>query len=72
VSRARTLKIQLVRTDRTDLCCISCGRFKTEFAVARADGEESQAGVHRKCLDDVKVRRATKATPEAATEGAIS
>jgi hypothetical protein len=44
------LRVALVKTSRTDLPCIACGRFRTEFAiVAPGKGDESaHVGVHRR------------------------
>lgn len=48
----RNIKIQLVATDRTDLVCVLCGRFQTEFAVVLpgGSGDEAHTGVHKRCI----------------------
>jgi hypothetical protein len=55
------LKVQLVRTTRTDVMCIACGMFRSEFEVC--NGGEAEVGVHRKCIDRVKVRRFKREKP---------
>jgi predicted Fe-S protein YdhL (DUF1289 family) len=69
----KTARIQLVLTRRTDLVCIGCGRFRTEFAVVPIDGDtsrealDSNVGVHRKCLDRVHFRRKSSTDAEEST-----
>lgn len=65
----KTLKVRLEKTTRTDLVCIGCGGFRTEYAIVSGVVEgESVAGVHRDCIADVHVRRAAS-TATAASEG---
>jgi len=56
---ANTLRVQVVRTKRTDLLCVHCGHFGSELAIVAPDVAESdaQAGVHRRCIRLVKARR---------------
>lgn len=52
------VRVALLRTKRTDLVCIACGRFRTELAIAVGDAgdEKSEAGVHRACVELVETR----------------
>jgi len=56
---ANSLRVQIVKTTRTDLLCIRCGDFGSQFAIVApgVDQKEAQAGVHRKCIPLVKARR---------------
>jgi hypothetical protein len=60
MAKRRTIKVALERVTRTDLICISCGSFRTEWAIVpstRAGGvEDAMAGVHTKCIDSLHVR----------------
>jgi hypothetical protein len=68
----KTARVQLVPTRRTDLVCMSCGRFRTEFAVVPIGGDttretiDSHVGVHRACVDRVHSRRKTSKLARAA------
>ncbi len=59
----KTARVQLAPTRRTDLVCMSCGRFRTEFAVVPVGGDatreatDSHVGVHRACLANIHLRR---------------
>jgi hypothetical protein len=55
--KRRTLRVQLVETKRTDLVCIGCGQFRTQFAivVTGESDEHAQAGVHKVCIGSIKV-----------------
>ena len=60
-ARRKLIKIALERVTRTDLICIACGNFRTEWAVVPAgDAEEAIAGCHTKCMDGLHVRRLAK------------
>lgn len=67
------LRVTLVRTKRTDLMCIRCGGFRTEFAVV-APGETDQTahvGVHRRdCSTEMHAARRMneRAKPQSAAE----
>lgn len=50
----RILLVRVGEVARTDLVCIACGRFRTEYAIERNDGEEVQAGLHAGCIKDVE------------------
>ena len=69
--RTQSLKIAIRRTTLTYLPCMSCGGFRTDYEVV-ADPNEPVVGVHRRCLEGLKVRRTRRPTPsrEAATEPA--
>lgn len=57
----RFVKIGIEKTTRTDLVCIACGKFHTEFAIlhARSLGgdDASEAGLHRACIEDVHQKK---------------
>ncbi len=59
----KTARVQLAPTRRTDLVCMSSGRFRTEFAVVPVGGDatreatDSHVGVHRACLANIHLRR---------------
>lgn len=56
--RTTFLRVRLALTTETHLVCIACGRFRTELAiVVSAGNQESHAGIHRKCIKDVKAKR---------------
>lgn len=59
----KALKVQIEKTTRTDLMCIACGGFRTEFAIV-PEGFDPCAGVHRACIERVHVRRAGSAEKE--------
>jgi hypothetical protein len=61
VSRACSLRVALVRTNRTDVLCVACGRFRAEYAIV-ASGESGDFGVHRAaaCRDRLRPPRAPK------------
>jgi len=40
-------KMTLARTTRSDVICVSCGRFLAEHAFILADGTEADYGVHK-------------------------
>lgn len=49
--KRRRLTVQLAPTTRTDLMCIYCGGFRTEYAVVPVvAGADEQAGVHVVCM----------------------
>lgn len=51
------IRLRLIPADGTHLYCIACGSYRTEFAID--NGGEPQSGIHKKCVDSVKVRRKT-------------
>jgi hypothetical protein len=64
--KTKNIKVALVRIERTDLICIGCGSFRTEWAIVPIGKEsEPQAGVHTKCIPGLHVRHARKAKSEA-------
>lgn len=46
----KTIKIEVEETSRTDLLCVRCGGFRTEFAVRESD----HVGVHTRCLREAR------------------
>lgn len=62
---ANHLRVQLVKTSRTDLLCIHCGGFGSHFAIVAPaqDAALAQVGVHRKCIPLVKARRSAAVAP---------
>jgi hypothetical protein len=67
----KTMRVRLAPTRRTDLVCMACGRFRTEFAVVPVGGDmtretvDSHVGVHRgPCMSSVHLRRQVSAAPE--------
>ena len=75
-ARRKCIKVALERVTRTDLICVACGRFRTEWAIvpgAYGGGEgapptrnesgeatEVVAGVHTGCIDQLAVRHTRK------------
>lgn len=65
------LRVQVVKTTRTDLVCIACGGFGHDapmlaIVAPEQPSEEAHAGVHRRCILAIKARRkspAAKADP---------
>ena len=55
---ARYVKVEIRKTSLTYLPCLACGGFLTEFEVVTA--AEPVVGLHRRCVDAVKVRRVRK------------
>lgn len=53
----KTIKVQLVKSTSTDLMCIVCGQFITDFAIDC--GAEPVAGIHRTCIKHAHVQRKT-------------
>lgn len=58
----KKLGIALEPTDRGDLMCIACGKMHPhcDFEIVTRAHAEPQAGVHKKCLDSVRVKRGDK------------
>ena len=64
----KSLTLRLEPTTRTDLLCISCGRFLTRpprrhdtgfVILTRAESPEG-FGVHHACVQDLKLARASR------------
>lgn len=62
----RALKVMVQRTKRTDLTCMACGRFRTEYEVVVAGGGEPHAGVHTACMESVHHKRSSPRAGSAA------
>lgn len=59
MAKRKNVKVALERVTRTDLICVSCGNFRTEWAIVPAPAggvEDAVAGVHTKCIDNLHVR----------------
>jgi hypothetical protein len=67
--KTKFMKVSLIRVERTDLICVGCGRFRTEWAIlplqldAQDIDNEPIAGVHTKCIPGLHVRRALPTNP---------
>ena len=75
-AKAKTIRVELAPTKRTDLMCVGCSGFMTEYAIVPpgfADGDAA-AGVHRQCIALLEYRRPRtirqKAVVSAASGGA--
>lgn len=62
------LRVQVVKTTRTDLLCIACGTFGVRggspmlaIVAPEQPSDNAHAGVHRACIYKIKARRAHKA-----------
>jgi len=66
--KTKNMKIRLEKVQRTDLICVGCGNFRTEWAIVPSPGAESQAGVHTKCIPSLHVRHTRKPKAEAVPE----
>ena len=60
------MKIVLEHTGRTDLMCVYCGRFRTDFAITGGDMHEAdaQVGVHKMCAEVLSGTREPSSLPE--------
>jgi hypothetical protein len=72
-ARRKFMKIELERVTRTDLMCIACGSFRTEWGIVPSNGsiEDAAAGIHAKCVEVIHVRhtRAKRTEGSRETEG---
>lgn len=55
------LRVQVVKTTRTDLVCIACGGFGSgspmlAIVAPEQPSTEAHAGVHRRCILRIKAR----------------
>jgi hypothetical protein len=62
VKKQKLIKVKLEKVQRTDLICIGCGCFRTDWAIVSSPGAEPVAGVHSKCIDDLHVKHTRKAS----------
>ena len=60
MKKKRFCKVALERVSRTDLICIGCGCFRTEWAIVSMGGAEPVAGLHTKCIPGMHVRHTRK------------
>lgn len=51
------IRIKLVPTDRTDLICIYCYKYRTDQALEPTNGSEPMVGVHKGCIDAMHHKR---------------
>jgi hypothetical protein len=51
----KSLRLALAPADGTHLYCIACGGYRTEYAIV--NGGEPQSGIHKKCVESVRVKR---------------
>ncbi len=60
------LRIQIVSSTRTDLMCVYCGGFKSEFGIVCEGDSDDNAlvGVHKKCAKTGKVQRKRRTQEE--------
>lgn len=56
----KSIRLTLTKTDRTDLMCIECGGFRTDFAVHGPDNSNPQVGIHKVCAKKLVRKRAKK------------
>jgi hypothetical protein len=54
------MKVRLEKVKRTDLICVACGDFRTDWAIVPGPGAEPQAGVHSRCIQHMHVRHTRK------------
>lgn len=69
------LRITLVRTTRTDLMCIACGKFRAELAVVSPGGSDVDAlvGVHKRvCANGMHSARGLAKRQPAAVAGEVA
>jgi hypothetical protein len=60
MKKKRFCKVALEKVSRTDLICIGCGNFRTEWAIVPIGDAEPVAGLHTKCIPGMHVRHARK------------
>ena len=53
---AQTIRVRLVPTERSDLVCLACGMFRTQYAVLSQASGGAQVGCHAGCIAYVAVR----------------
>ena len=56
----KSIRLALTKTDRTDLMCVCCGGFRTEFAAHGPDSSNPQVGIHKRCAKNLVRKRAKK------------
>jgi len=52
------LRIALVPNAPNYIVCIACGRFGCDYSIS--NGSEPEAGLHKRCLDRVKIKRVSR------------
>lgn len=65
-ARRKYMKVALERVSRTDLICVACGNFRTEWAIvpstAAGEAAEPSAGIHTGCIGELHVRHTRKSS----------
>ncbi|HYX21404.1 MAG TPA: hypothetical protein VFA98_11225 [Thermoanaerobaculia bacterium] len=61
MKKQKLMKIRLEKVQRTDLICIACNCFRTDWAIVPGPGVEPVAGVHSKCIASMHVKHTRKA-----------
>lgn len=61
MSARKFLRVELAPTTLSHPVCVGCGRFNVDFVIVTADGSDGDApaGIHKKCIKSVKVKRGT-------------
>lgn len=62
MKKQKLIKVKLEKVQRTDLICIGCGSFRTDWAIVPTPGAEPVAGIHSKCIGDLHVKHTRKAS----------
>ena len=64
------LKLHIIKTDRSDVICVGCGRFGADHVAVLADGSETDYGVHKAkkfdCVARLHVKRGRNVVSHAA------
>lgn len=70
MKKQKLIKVKLEKVQRTDLICIGCGCFRTDWAIVPTPGAEPVAGIHSKCIGALHVKHARKASvPPTSADG---
>lgn len=63
-AKQKFVKIAIERISRTDLICVACGQFRTEWAIVlpgiSMEDFEPVAGLHVRCVEKLHVRHSRK------------
>lgn len=70
MKKQKLIKVKLEKVQRTDLICIGCGCFRTDWAIVPSPGAEPVAGIHSKCIGNLHVKHTRKTSvPPAPADG---
>jgi hypothetical protein len=58
--KQKNMKVRLEKIKRTDLICVGCGNFRTDWAIVPRSGVEPVAGVHSGCIGSLHVKSVRK------------